>query len=100
MQKRFILGLVISAIFIYLAFSKIDYAQMWQALKQAQYLWLLPAVGLMFISLWIRAVRWRYFMEPIKPGIGLHQLFSAMMIGYYGNNVFPLRAWLPLRPSS
>jgi hypothetical protein len=97
MQKRFILGLVISAVFIYLAFSKIDYAQMWQALKQANYMWLFPAVGLMFVSLWIRAVRWRYFMEPMKPGISLHKLFSAMMIGYYGNNVFPLRAGEVLR---
>ncbi len=50
MQKRFILGLVISAVFIYLAFRQIDFIQMWEALKQANYLWLLPAVGLMFIS--------------------------------------------------
>lgn len=97
MQKRLIIGLVISAIFIYLAFSKIDFVQMWQALKQANYLWLFPAVGFMFISLWLRAVRWGYFMEPIKPGIGFPKLFSAMMIGYYGNNVFPLRAGEVLR---
>jgi hypothetical protein len=97
MRTRFILGLLISAIFIYLAFNKIDFVQMWQALKQAKYVWLLPAVGFMFISLWIRALRWRYFMEPIKPGIGLHRLFSAMMVGYYGNNVFPLRAGEVLR---
>jgi len=91
------LGLLISGVFIYLAFRQIDFLQMWQALKQANYLWLLPAVGFMFISLWLRAVRWRYFMEPIKPGISLHKLFSAMMIGYYGNNVFPLRAGEVLR---
>jgi hypothetical protein len=97
MRKRLILGTVISAIFIYLAFSKIDFIQMWQALKQANYLWLFPAVGFMFISLWIRAVRWRYFMEPMKPDISFHNLFSAMMIGYYGNNVFPLRAGEVLR---
>jgi uncharacterized protein (TIRG00374 family) len=97
MQKRFVLGLLVSAVFIYLAFLKIDFLQMWQALKQANYLWLFPAVGFMFISLWLRAIRWGYFMEPIKPGIGLHKLFAAMMIGYYGNNVFPLRAGEVLR---
>jgi uncharacterized protein (TIRG00374 family) len=70
---------------------------MWQALQQANYLWLFPAVGFMFISLWLRAIRWGYFMEPIKPGIGLHKLFAAMMIGYFGNNVFPLRAGEVLR---
>jgi uncharacterized protein (TIRG00374 family) len=97
MRKRFTLGLVISAVFIYLAFRKIDFIQMWQALKEANYFWLFPAVGFMFISLWLRAVRWGYVMEPIKPGIRLHKLFSAMMIGYYGNNVFPLRAGEVLR---
>ncbi len=97
MQKRFILGLAVSAIFIYLAFRQIDFAQMWVALQQANYLWLFPAVGFMFISMWLRAMRWGYFMEPIKPGIGFRKLFSAMMIGYYGNNVFPLRAGEVLR---
>jgi hypothetical protein len=97
MRKRLILGLLISAVFIYLAFRKIDFGLMWQALEQANYLWLFPAVGFMFISLWLRAVRWGHFMEPIKPGIGFPKLFSAMMIGYYGNNVFPLRAGEVLR---
>jgi len=97
MQKRFILGLGISAIFIYLAFRQIDFVQMWTALQQANYFWLFPAVGFMFISMWLRAMRWGYFMEPIKPGIGFRKLFSAMMIGYYGNNVFPFRAGEVLR---
>ena len=97
MQKRFVIGLIISGVFIYLAFRQIDFVQMWEALKQANYFWLFPAVGFMFISLWLRAVRWRYFMEPIKPGIGFRKLFAAMMIGYYGNNVFPLRAGEVLR---
>ncbi len=122
MRKRFILGLLVSAVFIFLAFVKIDFAQlwqalqksnwnhistsfhskidfvlMWQALKQAKYLWLFPSVLFMFVSLWLRAVRWSYFMEPVKPGIGWRKLFSAMMIGYYGNNVFPLRAGEVLR---
>ncbi|MDZ7289315.1 MAG: flippase-like domain-containing protein [candidate division KSB1 bacterium] len=97
MRKRFILGLIISAVFIYLAFRKIDFVQMWEALKQVNYLWLFPCIGVMFISLWLRAVRWGYFMKPIKSGISVHKLFSAIMIGYYGNNVFPLRAGEVLR---
>jgi uncharacterized protein (TIRG00374 family) len=84
-------------VFIYLACRQIDFVQMWEALKEANYFWLFPAVGFMFISMWLRAVRWGYFMEPIKHGIGFRKLFSAMMIGYYGNNVFPLRAGEVLR---
>jgi len=90
MLKRLLLGLIVSAFCIYLGFRNVDFGNMWQALLTANYLWLLPAVGFMFLSLWLRAVRWRYFMDPIKK-VETPKLFSAMMIGYMGNNVFPLR---------
>lgn len=90
MLKRLLLGLVISAACVYFAFRKVDFGNMLQALQTANYWWLVPAVLLMFISLWLRAVRWRYFMEPIKR-VGTPKLFSAMMIGYMANNLFPLR---------
>jgi len=90
MLKRLLLGLVISAVCVYLAFRHVDFSSMLLALESANYWWLLPAVGLMFLSLWLRAIRWRYFMEPIKP-VDFPKLFSAMMIGYMANNVFPLR---------
>ncbi|MFQ5823046.1 MAG: lysylphosphatidylglycerol synthase transmembrane domain-containing protein [bacterium] len=90
MKRRVTLGIVISIIFIYLAFRKVDYHEMVAALKSAEYIWLLPALIFLFASLLLRAIRWRYFVQPIKQ-IKLHPLFSAMMIGYAANNVFPLR---------
>jgi uncharacterized protein (TIRG00374 family) len=90
MLKRLLLGIVISGVCVYLGFRNVDFGSMWQALRTANYLWLLPAVGFMFLSLWLRAIRWRYFMDPIKK-VETSKLYSAMMIGYMGNNVFPLR---------
>lgn len=60
------------------------------SLKQANYLWLLPALLFMFTSHALRAIRWRYFLDHIKK-VKVHPLFSALMIGYAANNVFPLR---------
>jgi uncharacterized protein (TIRG00374 family) len=45
--------------------------------------------GVLMISHVIRAWRWRYLLEPIKPAIGLRNLFSAVMIGYLFNNILP-----------
>lgn len=90
MLKRLLLGLVISALCIYLGFRNVEFGNMLKALQTANYWWLAPAVAFMFLSLWLRAVRWRYFMDPIKK-VETSKLFSAMMIGYMGNNVFPLR---------
>jgi len=45
-------------------------------------------------SLWARAVRWRYlFPQTARQS----NLFSAVMIGYMGNNLLPLRAGEVLR---
>ncbi len=97
MRLRIIFSLLISGVFIYLAFRDIDYRLMLDALRQANYWLLIPGIAFMFLSHWLRAVRWRYFMAPIKK-IDTPTLFSAVMIGYYANNVFPLRLGEILRP--
>ena len=97
MRLKLILSLVISGIFIYRAFQDIDYGLMWATLEQANYFLLLPGIAFMFVSHWLRAVRWGYFMAPIKK-IDTPTLFSAVMIGYCANNIFPLRLGEILRP--
>ncbi len=90
MKLKIAVGLVISIVFVYLAFVNVNFNEVLDALKRANYLWLLPAVLAMVLSHFLRAVRWHYIFEPIKP-IKLGPLFSALMIGYAANNIFPLR---------
>jgi len=47
------------------------------------------SIGLNLLSLWVRARRW-HFLFP--PGAHPSHLFNAVMIGYMGNNLLPLRA--------
>jgi uncharacterized protein (TIRG00374 family) len=97
MRLKLFFSLLLSGVFIYLAFRDIDYGLMLAALRQANYWLLIPGIAFMFVSHWLRAVRWSYFMAPIKK-IDTPTLFSAVMIGYYANNVFPLRLGEILRP--
>ncbi|NIV95357.1 flippase-like domain-containing protein [candidate division KSB1 bacterium] len=90
MKLKVGIGVLISGFFIYLAFRDVNFQEMLAALRSANYLWLLPAFFAMLISHWIRASRWRSFLSPIKE-VGVHPLFSSLMIGYAANNVFPLR---------
>ena len=90
MKGKVFVGLVISAIFIYLAFREVELEEVWVGLKGANYIWLFPALSFMLFSHWLRALRWRYILEPIKKA-KVHPLFSALMIGYAANNIFPLR---------
>jgi uncharacterized protein (TIRG00374 family) len=90
LKLKVVIGIVISAVFIYLTFRQVDLGEMFTAIKSANYLWLIPGLALMFLSHAIRAYRWRLFLEPIQV-IKFHPLFSAVMVGYASNNIFPLR---------
>lgn len=90
------LGILISAIFLYLVLRKIDYPQLWLVLKSANYWWLIPGVGVYFIALWVRSWRWHYLLRPLKP-IPTQTMFPVVSMGYAFNNIFPARAGEVLR---
>jgi uncharacterized protein (TIRG00374 family) len=90
MKKKFIIGGLISLVFLYLAFRKVDYYELWSALKGASYWYILPNVALVILSMWMRAYRWKFMVDPIKK-LGLAPLFSSVMIGFMANNVLPAR---------
>lgn len=89
-DKRFIASLFISAVFILLAVSKVDFGETWRSMRQADYLYVIPSAAAVIASLFIRAMRWKLFLSPIKL-ISTRSLFAATMIGAMGNNVLPAR---------
>ncbi|MBC8262620.1 MAG: flippase-like domain-containing protein [Anaerolineales bacterium] len=93
MLKRwqFWLGLIISAIFLYIILSHMELAQVWLALKTARYWWIVPGVAVYFFGVWARTWRWHYLLRPMLP-VPLARLFPVVCIGYMGNNVYPARA--------
>jgi uncharacterized protein (TIRG00374 family) len=93
---QFWVGLVISAIFLWLALSGLRLENVWSALRDANFIWLLPGVGLYFIAVWARAWRWHYLLRPIKS-IPTRTMFPIVAIGYMGNNIYPARAGELLR---
>jgi uncharacterized protein (TIRG00374 family) len=90
MKRKFVIGVLISLVFLYLAFRKVDLNELWYALKGANYWWIIPNVALVILSMWMRAYRWKFMVNPIKK-VGLGSLFSSVMIGFMANNVLPAR---------
>ncbi len=91
-SKKFqvILGILISIFFLWLAFRKVSIPEMLEAIRDANYWYFIPASIFLFLSLWFRAFRWKYFFKSIKS-VRMSNLFASMMIGYMANNVFPMR---------
>jgi uncharacterized protein (TIRG00374 family) len=90
------LGLAISVAFLALAARNLQWPEVIQALRQAEYPWLIPGVAVYMIGVLVRSWRWHYLLRPIKH-VPSSRLFPVMAIGYFGNNVFPVRAGELLR---
>lgn len=87
---RLILGLAISAACLIALLTQIDPLRTWQALTHAQPLWLLATVGVLVLSLLVKAWRWGVLFYPTR-GLRLLHLFSALAIGYMVLSVVPMR---------
>ncbi len=83
------LSLLIVVVCIYFAIKDVDLSKLWQDLAHANYWWVLLSVPVMLVSHWVRAVRWKTMLNPIKKDTSIKNLFSAVMVGYLFNNVFP-----------
>ncbi len=90
LKKRTLIGLLVSAVLLYLAFRKVDARLLAESLARAEYIWLVPAFFLMLISIVFRALRWKYLIRPITEAEFFH-LFSASAIGLMANNLLPAR---------
>jgi glycosyltransferase 2 family protein len=90
------LGLLISALFLWLALRGLKLGDVWQDIRQANYWWLIPSVTAYFVGVWARTWRWDYMLRPLKH-IPMARLFPVVVIGYMGNNVYPFRAGELLR---
>ncbi|MRS03681.1 flippase-like domain-containing protein [bacterium] len=90
------LGILISAILLYVSLNGLQLNLVWKALQGAQYLWLIPGVAIYFIGVWVRSWRWHYLLRPLKK-IPTKTMFPIVTIGYMGNNIYPARAGEVLR---
>jgi uncharacterized protein (TIRG00374 family) len=88
---RFWLGVAISVLFLVYAIRGQKLPEVWDGLRHANYLWLIPGIIVYFGAVWLRAYRWKYLLRPLKS-VDMRSLFPVVTIGYMGNNVFPFRA--------
>ncbi len=91
-----ILGVLISAFFLWLALRGLNLAEVGEVIGEANYIWLVPGVLVYFLAVWIRSWRWHFLLKPLK-NIPTKRMFPIVTIGYMGNNIFPARLGEVLR---
>jgi uncharacterized protein (TIRG00374 family) len=91
MSRRYWIGLIISTIFLVILISQIDYKEMIQSLREANYFYVFPGICVYFISLYFRSIRWKYLLSPFGSTTTA-RLYPVLLVGYLANNILPLRA--------
>jgi glycosyltransferase 2 family protein len=87
-KTSLVIGVLLSVLCLYWAFSKVDFGEMWQAVKTVNYVYMVPVVAVIFFSHFLRAFRWRYLLDPIRR-LDIKNLFSSLIIGYAANLFMP-----------
>jgi uncharacterized protein (TIRG00374 family) len=85
-KTRLVLGTAIGLVLLGLVLVRVDLRQMVDTLAAANYLFLLPALVAQLAFFVIKAQRWSYLF-PSQRRIPVGTLFSATLIGYFGNQI-------------
>ena len=90
MKKKLVLGVLSSALFLWLAARGIHWSEFGQAIARTRWIYLVPAVLFTMLGHFIRSIRWKFMMDPIKR-CGIRPLWSATAIAFMVNNLLPAR---------
>ncbi|UCC63947.1 MAG: flippase-like domain-containing protein [Anaerolineae bacterium] len=88
---QFWVGVLVSVGFSYYALMHLKLEEVLTALSRFQLVWLVPAVAVYFVAVFLRTYRWHYLLRHMKR-VPVRRLFPVVTIGYMGNNVYPFRA--------
>jgi len=86
---KIVFGVAVSGALLVYLFWSVDPREVLARLATTNWTFLAVSVVLNIVSIWVRAWRWHYLFPP---GSHPSHLFNAVMIGYMGNNLLPLRA--------
>ncbi len=85
-----VLGVMISAGALYVALRGVHWSDAGEALQEARYPLLVPALAAMLAVLFLRSVRWRLLFYP-QSGLRLGKFFGVLNVGYLVNNILPFQ---------
>lgn len=92
MRRRlaFAIGILVSGIFLWLAFRNADLASLAASLKTAEPVWAAPFLVALFTFYWLKSSRWMHLLSPAGE-VRSRELFPIVMIGYAGTAVLPMQ---------
>ena len=86
---KYILSIILAAIFLYIAFRGVDIGQVIKNVSHASIFWIIILIISYLFSHFLRALRWKVILSSVKKDTSLKNLFGSIMIGYGVSCVVP-----------
>ena len=86
---NFILSLILTAVFLYIAFYDVNFGEVLEQVSKASLFWVIIFIIVLLLSHFLRAIRWKVIISSVKPDASLKNLFGSLMVGYGVNCVIP-----------
>jgi len=98
MKIRYLIGILLGIILFVIFLRGVHFEQLYTAIKSAKISLILFGLSLNFITYYLRAVRWKIILEPVKQ-VTCSDCFKITAIGFMINNLVPrtgdvVRPWL------
>jgi uncharacterized protein (TIRG00374 family) len=86
-----VVGVLLSALLVWLTLRGEDPAQIWARIQLADLPLLGAAIVVVVLGYFFRAFRWRVLLAPVDPETRLGNRFRSTLIGFMANNLLPAR---------
>jgi uncharacterized protein (TIRG00374 family) len=97
MNKKVILGILISIVLVYLSVRGINLQDVFRDLKNIQLSYVILFILLVILMQWLRSYRWGVILQPMEK-IGQFPLFSVTSVGFLAIALIPARLGELARP--
>jgi glycosyltransferase 2 family protein len=86
-----VFGLTVTVFLLWWVLHGEDFSEIWSYVRHGNPWLLLASVTVATSGFFIRALRWKILLSPVKADTGLRSRFAAVSIGFMANNVLPAR---------
>ncbi|MDD5065673.1 MAG: lysylphosphatidylglycerol synthase transmembrane domain-containing protein [bacterium] len=87
---KYLVQIGISYIFLDISFHNVDFSLFFRSFRLIDMRIFLLVLVTTFLSLYIRAYKWKYLLQHIKP-VRIKSLFNTIIVGFMVNSIFPAR---------
>ena len=86
-----VVALALAGLLLYFSLRGIEWGKVWQVLSRADWWFVVLAMCIATVALFLRAFRWRILLQS-QGQVSIGSAFWATAAGYFGNNFLPARA--------